>query len=85
MSQLERVASTAVGDVVARSRQTIVAYGGGKFLPSVPSRPAPTTRLQREMERHFRVAPMDEHRTSNSCTGLRRGCATTAVTAGAAG
>jgi hypothetical protein len=63
MAQLERVAYAAVGEV-ARSWQIIVAHGAGKFLPSARCRrPAPTTRLQREMEWHFRVAPVDEHHT----------------------
>jgi hypothetical protein len=64
------VARTAVKDEVARSRQIVVAYGVGKFPPYARcQRPAPTTRLQREMERHFRVVPMDEHRTSQFLHG----------------
>jgi hypothetical protein len=56
-----------VRDEEVRARPIVTAYGAGKFSPTLkPPWPMPTTRLQQELERHFLVVLVDEHRTSSS-------------------
>jgi hypothetical protein len=64
--RLEEVARKAVGDEEARARPIVIAYGAGKFSSTLKhNRPVPTTRLRHELERHYRVVLVDEHRTSS--------------------
>jgi hypothetical protein len=54
-----------------RARPIVIAYGAGKFSSTLkPPWPKPTTRLRQELERHFRVVLVDEHRTSSFYYGM---------------
>jgi hypothetical protein len=47
-------------------RKIVVACGAGKFPATMRGvQPASTTRTWRELQRHFKVVAVDEHRTSS--------------------